>query len=271
MRQERIHIRGAGNLLQLSTAYNLVKVPNISNDALDAYASAVVYDALPKTLDAPAAFDVAWFIEFYLGLHIEYKRISGDRRILAMTAFDTGFVQVYDEYGLETLPLAVYEGTVIIDPVLMEKRNLARRRFTFMHESAHWLIHRKAFDAENPFGTPGVFENQYLAAKEGRIDYCRGQKERTNNDRIERQADFLASAMLMPRETLRMAYADFFQQFRERPRRIVRGKDYKDACYAELLPEYVAERFGVSKRAAMIRLEKLGAIIGRQDPRRYAW
>jgi hypothetical protein len=36
-----------------------------------------------------------------------------------------------------------------------------------------------------------------------------------------------------------------------------------DDCYAELLPKYVGKIFGVSKRAALIRLEKLNAIVGK--------
>jgi hypothetical protein len=44
-------------------------------------------------------------------------------------------------------------------------RNLPRLRFTLMHEAAHWLIHRPVFAADNPFGAPGVYENQYLAVQ----------------------------------------------------------------------------------------------------------
>jgi Zn-dependent peptidase ImmA (M78 family) len=183
-----------------------------------------------------------------------------------MTAFNTGVVQIADEASGKPVPLIVQEGTVIIDPLLMEKRNAARRRFTFMHEGAHWLIHRPAFAVDNPFGSPGVYENQYLAAKEGRIDYSRSQKERNDNERIERQADFLASAMLMPKSTLRMAYKDFFSYYCERPRQIVRGRSKMEDNFSTLLPEFVADKFGVSKRAALIRLEKLNAIVGKAEP-----
>jgi Zn-dependent peptidase ImmA (M78 family) len=241
-------------------------VPYITYDALDAYAEAAVRDAMPETLAAPTAIDVSRFIEFYLEMQIEYKRLSYDRKILAMTAFNTGIVQIADEASGQPVPLIVQEGTVIIEPLLLEKRNAARRRFTFMHEGAHWMIHRPAFSADNPFGSPGVFENQYLAAKEGRIDYSRSQKERNDNERIERQADFLASAMLMPKTTLRMAYKEFFRYHNERPRQIVRGKSKTDNRFAAMLPEYVADRFGVSKRAALIRLEKLNAIVGKEQP-----
>ena len=255
-------------MLELETSYDLFRVPYIDYGALDQYAEAVLRHAMPKLgmpnlLTEPTVLDVMRFIEFYCEMDIEYKRINYDRKVMAMTAFNSGVVQVCDDSGIEPLPLIVREGTLIIDPILMQKRNLARRRFTFMHEGSHWLIHRPAFALDNPAGTPGVFENQYLAAKEGRIDYSRSQKERNGSERIERQADFLASALLMPKTTLRMAFIDFFKFYDDKPRAIVRGRSAWDDCLAVQLPEYIAEKFGVSKRAALIRLEKLSAIVGR--------
>ena len=248
---------------KLVTSYSFSKVPYITNDALDEYAESVIRHAMPEALVEPSILDVPRFIEFYLEMEMEFKPLSYDRQVMAMTTFNTGIVQVLDDSGKVPIPLVVREGTIIIDPILMQKRNLARRRFTLMHEGSHWLIHRPAFAEDNPLGTPGVFENQYLAAKEGRIDYCRGQKERTDSDIVERQADFLSSALLMPKVTLRMAFIDFFKFYDEKPRGIVRGKDELNDNFAVLLPEYIAKRFCVSKRAALIRLEKLGAIVGK--------
>ena len=105
------------------------------------------------------------------------------------------------------------------------------------------------------------YKNQYLAAKEGRIDYSRSQRERTDIESMERQADFLSSAILMPRPALREAYRQFFRIYSDKPRRIIKGRSTTDDRYASILPEFVAELFGVSKRAALIRLEKLTAIV----------
>ena len=252
-------------MLKLNTSYSFTQVPYITYEALDEYAVKVIRDAAPELLEKPSILDVEWFVEYYLGMQIEYKRLSYDRKVLGMTVFNTGLVQVIDEFSGETAPVDVVEGTVIIDPILMEKRNAARRRFTFMHEGSHWLLHRPAFSKSNPFGSPGKYENQYLAAKEGRIDYSRNQKERTDSERIERQADFLAAALLMPLPTLRMAFKEFFGYYNERPRQLVRGTNELDNGYAALMPEYIAKTFGVSKRAALIRLEKLKAIVNKSD------
>jgi Zn-dependent peptidase ImmA (M78 family) len=152
-------------------------------------------------------------------------------------------------------------GTVIIDSSLTAKRNVPRLRFTMTHEGSHWLLHRRAFDDDNLYGPAGIYENQYLAAKEGRADYSRSQKERSDIDRMERQADFLASAILMPRPALREAFKEFFKYYGDKPRRVIRGTSIMDDCYAAQLPKYVAGIFNVSKSAALIRLEKLTAIV----------
>jgi Zn-dependent peptidase ImmA (M78 family) len=253
-------------MLKLQTSYSFSRIPYITQDALDSFAEQVIRDFAPETLAAPTQLDAERFIEYYLKMQIEYKRLSYTRQVLGMTAFNAGFLNVIDEYSGRPVKIAVSEGTVIIDPLLMQKRNAPRRRFTFMHEGAHWILHREAFAENNPFGSPGVFENQFLAAKAGRIDYSRSLKERNDNERIERQADFFASAMLMPKSTLRMAYRDFFRCFGEKPRRIVRGQSELDNLFAKQMPDYVARIFGVSRRAALIRLEKLNSVVGSPAP-----
>ena len=179
-------------------------------------------------------------------------------------------INVVDEETGQPEQMPVKTGTVIIDTSLSLKRHAPRLRFTMTHEGAHWLLHRKAFAKDNPFGPAGSYQNQYLAAKKGRIDYSRNKNERNDAERMERQADFLASAILMPRPALREAFRDFFRYYNEKPRRIVRGSgNPMDNCFAMQLPEYVAGVFGVSKHAALIRLEKLTAIVNSSTWRVY--
>lgn len=249
-------------MVELKTSYSLSRVPYITYDALDTYAEMVVADFAPGLVHASGIIDAEEFLEYYLGLSTRYCSISYDHKVLGMTAFNNGLLQVVDEETGLPEPIPVTKGTVILDTSLTAKRSRPRLRFTSMHEGAHWMIHRQAFAEGNPFGHVGVYENQYLAAKEGRIDYSRSNQERTDIERIERQADFLASAILMPRPALRTTYREFFRYYGEKPRRIIRGgENPMDDCFAGLLPEYVAGLFGVSKRAALIRLEKLTAIV----------
>ncbi|MDR1070027.1 MAG: ImmA/IrrE family metallo-endopeptidase [Gracilibacteraceae bacterium] len=250
-------------MIEFITSYSLSQIPYVTDDALDEYAEALVYDFARDCLHTPKPIDAERFIEYYLGLSIEYRRICCERKVLGVTAFNSGILQIMDELTGKPDALAVKKGTVIIDLSLMTRRNLPRLRFTTMHEGAHWLLHRKAFAQSNPFGPAGILENQYLAAKEGRMDYSRSRKNRADSDRMERQADFLASAILMPRPALRVAYREFFTAYGERPRRVVRGASGQDNLFAARLPVFVADKFNVSKRAALIRLEKLNAVTGR--------
>jgi len=249
-------------MLELITSYSLSQVPYIHDSALEEYAEKIVLDFSPDILLAPQPFDAEGFVEYYLGLEVEYRRIRYDRRVLGMTAFNTGFIQVINEETGLTEPFDVTAGTIVVDPILTQKRNQPRMRFTITHEGCHWLMHRLAFAEDNPLNRVNIYENQYLAAKAGRIDYSRNQEERTDIQRIERQADFLASAILMPKDPLRMAYCDFFKFYGEKPwHRIVRGSSDIANAYAKMLPKYIAKQFNVSKRAATIRLEKLTAIV----------
>ena len=250
-------------MIELITSYTFSQVPYLTYEALEEYAEKVVADFAPERLNNPGALDVDRFIEYYLGLSVEYHRICYDRKVLGMTAFNDGKIDVADENTGLPEPIPVSKGTIVIDTSLtVSKRSIPRLRFTMMHEGAgHWLLHRKAFAPDNPFGPAGVYKNQYLAAKEGRDDYNSSQKEKTDNQCMERQADFLAAAILMPRPALRNTFRAFFKSNHDRPRQIVKGTSPLDDYYAKRLPEYVAETYNVSKRAATIRLEKLNAIV----------
>ena len=250
------------NMIELMTSYSFSGVPCITYGALDEYAEMVIADFTPQFLKMPGQINAEEFIEYYLGLHTEYHRIQYERQILGMTAFNDGYLQVANESTGMPEAMPVTKGTVIIDTSLTTTRNLPRLRFTAMHEASHWLIHREAFKVNNPFGAVGVYDNQFLAAKEGRIDYSRSVLEKTDIQRIERQADFLSSALLMPRPALRTAYREFFDYNGEKPRRIIKGVGKQsDDRFAVELPKFVGELFGVSTRAALIRLEKLTAIV----------
>ncbi len=217
-------------MLEFDTCYSFSQIPNATYDSLDDYAEKVVADFAPALLKNPGPIDVDSFLEYYLGLTVKFQCISNNKKILGITAFNDGVVDIINEYGLPD-QLIVNAGTVIIDTSLTAKKSEPRLRFTMMHEGGgHWLLHRKAFADDNPFGPAGIYANQYLAAKEGRGDYLRSQKERNDIDRMERQADFTAAGILMPRPALREVYRQFFRFYDEKPHRIIRGANPMDDC-----------------------------------------
>jgi len=250
-------------MLEIETCYSMAKVPYITYDALEEYGEALVRDFSPERLHIPGAMDVERFVEYYLRLSVDYRQLCYSRNVLGMTAFNDGVIDIMSTETWQPEKMPVRTGTDIIDSSLTTRRHVPRLRFTMAHEGCHWLLHRRAFSSDNPFGPAGVYENRYLAAKEGRADYSRSGKERSDIDIMERQADFLAAALLMPRPALRAAFSGYFRPFGEQPRRIVRGSSPTDDCHATQLPEHIAGVFNVSKRAALIRLEKLTAIVDR--------
>jgi len=253
------------NMLELDTAYSFTQVPYISYDALEIYAEQIIGDFSPERLKIPGILNVDEFLEYYLKLNVEFRKICFNHKVLGITAFNDGMVDIINEDTGVQDEFPVKAGTVIIDTSLSSKRNERRMRFTMMHEGGgHWLLHRKAFSSNNPLGPAGIYENQFIAAKAGNGDYLRTQQERNDIERMERQADFLAAGILMPRPALRVAFRDFFKFYNEKPRRIIRGASPMDDCFAKQLPEYVAKTFNVSEKAALIRLEKLTAIVDKK-------
>jgi len=249
-------------MVELNTSCTIFQIPYTTNVALDDYAEAVIQDFSPSLLHSLGKFDICKFIECYLQLNIAFHRITFDQKILGLTVFKDGMIEVFDDIKWKPSQTYVTRGTVVIDKSLLTGSSKPRLRFTMAHEAAHWLLHRKSFSTDNPCGSAGILENKYLAAKTGKGDYLRSAKARNDIERMERQADFFASALLMPRPALRVAIRDFFKlnEVNENPWRIVRGASQKDDRLAAYLPEYIAQTFGVSKKAATIRLEKLTVI-----------
>ena len=96
----------------------------------------------------------------------------------------------------QIIDLPVTAGTVIIDSSLELKRNEHRRRFTMVHEGGgHWLLHKKAFSENNPCGPAGIYENQFLAAKEGREITLRDTKWRLGTDLLDAVLHLFAPLM----------------------------------------------------------------------------
>ncbi|GHU35316.1 hypothetical protein FACS1894105_03780 [Clostridia bacterium] len=224
-------------MLNIDIPESKSQISYVDNDTLDKFADVVVNDFAPEYMQEPKPLDTEHFTKDYLKLNIAYARISSDRQTSGMIAFDNGAVQVINEHTGEPELLPVSAGTVIIEPTLMKPRYLPRMRFTLMHEASHWLLHRQAYTMDDRLGN--------------------------HSKRIERQADFLASALLMPREPLRLVLRDFFKLHNEPPHRLVRGNGTIDDVLAIQLPRFTATRFGVSQHAALIRLEKLDAIAGK--------
>jgi hypothetical protein len=157
------------------------------------------------------------------GLEIDFMRLSYNGDLLGRMIFDDGVIEYYntksDRYDL----VEATAGTMMIESSLLDRPQFnGRLRFTIAHELAHWILHKRIFK-----GTKA------MAA------YQRSDK-RTKNS-IEFQANYLASAFLMPAPSLKRAY----------------NQSRFDKC--DVISK-LAKIFEVSKEAMRIRLKELGLI-----------
>ena len=138
------------------------------------------------------------------------------------TIIETKFDLILRQYRM----IAVRAGTILIDERLCDPSKLGRLRFTCAHELAHWVLHKKLYS-----GTGDV------AAYNGNVS------SDESHGIIERQADTLASALLMPLPQIKKCFY-----------RLKIGRTDE-----QLIAE-MANIFEVSKQAMQIRLKSRNLI-----------
>jgi hypothetical protein len=171
------------------------------------------------------------------------------------------------------------EGRIVIDESLDPEENPAketRYRYTVAHEGGgHWGLHRHLFIQESAQAT--LFGGPTPPSV-----VCRSSQAK---ERVEWQADFHASCLLMPRQFVMAVWDEMFPDrkprvlqprvpidhpFVEVPRIECRIGDYDcsddDDSLLDHFARPLAGRFLVSAIAMRIRLEKLGLLL-REVPR----
>ena len=235
-------------------------VPILSKDDMDFMAEYILRDYSEKALNEPSALDIERFAEFYMGLQMDYQDLTHNRSILGMMVFNDCHVPIYDANRREAIYISVDEGTALIDSSLLEKDQKRRGRFTLGHESGHWIFHRKKYwvnpDQLSLFDT-GKME-PVVKCKTANVESI-AQKSRfnTDDDWMEWQADYMSSALLMPKVTFAMAVQELFKQAGIQEGYYERGRSVDLDFWAGEIPRILADIFDVSFQAAAIRLKTL--------------
>ncbi|WP_028308358.1 ImmA/IrrE family metallo-endopeptidase [Desulfitibacter alkalitolerans] len=242
------------------------RVPIMSAREMDELAEELVSDYKPELIKDPQPINYEHFLEFYLGVNLEYQDIRSDNpdeHILGMTAFGDDFALVYDNDAGRMKRIDVREGTVVLNTELLAEEKAGRLRFTALHEGAgHWWCHQDYY---------GIDKNQltFFTEERPRAIMCRSynlenfayRKCATPVDWMEYQADYMASAIAMPKTPFMAAAANVLKTAGFKERFIVTGVDVEYDIYAELgLPAQIADMFGVSRKAAEIKLKNFGFI-----------
>ena len=209
----------------------------------------------PQNLDYPSALDTDSFLVDHLGLLLKerYLGIPGKESVLGLTVMcDSADVVTLDNRCRPTVVEENY-GTVVISTALNSVNNKGRKRYTKIHEGAHWILHKDYYRKLEESSHPG-----------SGVVACRNveryiPKRRDEKDWIEWQADSLAASILMPRTV-------FYQYCRELlrhagvPRGYLNEGNYGDKLiFQEIVPDLMTA-FGGSSRAAQIRMVHLGLI-----------
>ena len=200
----------------------ILSVPRIRTETIEAIARKILMEYDRTLLEGePRAIPIETIIETQFNLTLEYHILRKNACILGETIFDDGAVILYDQYNHEYRLIAVTAGTILIDERLCEPNMIGRLRFTCGHELAHWVLHQNLYT-----GTGDV------------AAYAGKSSSDESNGIIERQADLLASALLMPLPQIKKCF------YRLRPK----------YSMEQLIVE-MAKIFEVSKQAMKIRLQ----------------
>lgn len=185
---------------------------------MDTKSRMILTEYCPECLRDMTAIPIERVIEA-MGLDIDYQYLTknGDK-VLGKLICSDGITPYYDMEVRRYMFLQVSAKTILVEVRLSEQDNQGRYRFTLAHELAHWILHKELILSAN---TEAAF-----------IDGV-------HDTRMEKQADYFASALLMPMGAIKKYYYSIF------------GKGYNRS---ELISA-MAERFQVSKQAMQIRLE----------------
>ena len=194
----------------------------ISAGTLEAIARKTLKRYHPNYLNQePQAVPIEKLVEDVFGLSIEYMCLveSGDElgRMIYDDGYTTRFNPEIDDYEL----VKVTAGTILVDARLLSDPKLyGRFRFTLAHELAHWILHKEFF----------------TGTKMAAATYGIGNAD---NNAIEWQANYLATAILMPAGQVKRGF-------------------YRLRMQTSSHISALANIFEVSKQAVEIRLTELG-------------
>ena len=241
-------------------------VPVLSDAEIDRFAHMVLRDYKPGLLQEPGKINYAHFIETYLEAHLEYKDIFNEdpeKPIFGMTVFEEGEVKVFDRDELCVKEIWVNERTVILDNLIMQDGKEGLALFTALHESGHLCLHSGDYAGDEDFDFGPL--SSISCRRENIENFASRRSRRAPADWKEHQADCFAACIAMPGATfipfVRQALHDndFWKPT------ITTGRDEDTDYLAEvLLPELIAETYGVSRAAAFIKLIKCGIVIDRK-------
>ena len=205
--------------------------------------------------DSPR-FSVWKFAAYFLKKSVSFEYLSNNACILGLSIFvDDTPIPVYEPEKKSVVWRKMKADTILLDKSLHSEMGyeVNKCRFTLMHECAHQLLHGEYYRG--------------IGLSRGAVAYSIQKKQAadrlsvvprptwTNVDWIEWQANYLASALLMPKHRIKVVLGEF--DFYDRYRIEVENKRYEPLAF-DSFAYNIASVFRVSPITARIRLETVG-------------
>lgn len=168
------------------------------NDELEKIATKLNQKYFPNRLDELNSIDLYEFME-KLSIDYEWKYITPDDSILGLIFFEDGYWPVWPTGNYKTGDYPKIEifkkGTIVINQLLLDKKEAEKENFVVCHEIMHYIKDQKFFVKEGEESilkicSKNSFEKTFWTYKMDALEI------------VERQTNYLTAAFMMPKEVL---------------------------------------------------------------------
>ena len=211
------------------------EIESFANRLLNDYCK--TYDKTLETID----YDE--FVSKYIGVDVQYQRLSKDKSILGATIQKDGYIETLNEDGTIKI-VNTQRGDIFIDSEACDSDK--RELFTIFHELKHYLL-----DLDKDFKVDKIIDDKTII--EGHFS----PNTKSQYSWAEYFANYFAACIVLPRRRLNKLYnkkhAKYFGSFHTRicERRI---------GFLKTIIKEISEETGVSQSAISIRLKETNLI-----------
>lgn len=227
-------------------------VPILSKSELEDMAENFIRDFNPDALKTPMEIDIDSFAQNYLRLNQDFQYLSHNGMYLGMIVFNDSDIPVYIPQINRAEYIKAKAGTIIIDNNLLAESQEQRYRYTMGHECGHDIFHKSyfAFDPNQITMFVGKQKPMIQCREISLNSKAKPVDQWTDKDRMEWQANYFSSALLMPKSMVS---------------KLIESVTNKNtlSIHAKRVYEMI-RTFNVSAQAAEYRLRELGFIFTRE-------
>ena len=181
------------------------------------------------------------FVYKYIGVDVQYQRLSKDKTILGATIQKDGKLETFNEDGSLKI-IDVHRGDIFIDSDACESDS--RELFTIFHELKHYLL-----DLDKDFKVDKIIDDESTIS--GNF-YAKSQYSWA-----EFFANYFAACVLLSRRRLKALYDEKHTKYVTEYHTSLNGQ--KIWILKKIIKE-ISEETGVSRSAISIRLKETGLI-----------